>query len=264
MPDCVDPAAVEAALAPPVRGPVVWAASVTSTNDLVAARARAGAPEGLVIGADHQSAGRGRRGRVWEDRPGDAVLMSVLLRPPVAPAAAGLLPVVAAVGLAEGLAALGVPVRVSWPNDLLVPGGKAGGILCELSADATRVSWAVVGVGVNVAAAPGVATGRWAPASLAAALGGAAPARQDVAAAMLRGLGAWCARWYADGAAPVLDAFAGRDALAGRRVRLRGPDGETAGVAAGLSPDGGLRLRGDDGVVTVLGAGEVTGVTPAD
>src|SRR5436189_240411 len=83
------PARVAPPPPPALAGPVVWQAETGSTNDEAAARARAGAPEGLVVGADHQTAGRGRRGRTWVARPGDALLVSVLLRPPVAPVDAG-------------------------------------------------------------------------------------------------------------------------------------------------------------------------------
>ena len=117
-------------------------AEVGSTNREVAALARQGAPEGVVVVADHQTRGRGRRGRSWESPPGSSLLVSVLLRPAT--------PHVAA--MATGLAArqacaevAGAAASLKWPNDVLAGAGKLGGILAEVVGDAV-----VVGLGVNV------------------------------------------------------------------------------------------------------------------
>ena len=173
--DPVVPMLVSPRLRPPVAGPVLWSPETGSTNDDVIAQARAGAGEGLVIGADRQSAGRGRRGRAWLAAPGHALLVSVLLRPDVPPVDAGLLPIVVAVAAAE---ALGPAARIVWPNDILVGGRKMAGILCEMSADQERVAWAVAGIGVNVRSAPALEDARWE----AGALGdlGDPPARADL------------------------------------------------------------------------------------
>lgn len=260
--DVVDPEAVAARLTAPLAGPVHWAREVTSTNDLLAARARRGAPEGVVMGADHQTAGRGRRGRTWEDGAGEALLFSVLLRPPMAAADAGLLPIVAAVGAAEGLAAHGVPVGIAWPNDLLLGDRKLGGILCEIAADRDGVEWAVVGIGINVAGAPRLTAGRWTPAAVAEAPCGAVP-RGELLVSVLTALGTRVAAWYAGDHAGVLAGFAARDALAGRPVTVGTPAGEVTGVAAGLAADGALRVVLPDGTEHRLTGGEVTGVDGA-
>jgi BirA family transcriptional regulator, biotin operon repressor / biotin---[acetyl-CoA-carboxylase] ligase len=252
--DPVVPSAVAAALVPPLAGPVEWRHVTGSTNDDLVARARAGAPEGLVIGADHQTRGRGRRGRSWDALPGDALLLSVLLRPPVAPVEAGLLPIVVAVGVAE---ALGPRARLVWPNDVLVDDGKVAGILCEMSADQDRVAWAVAGIGVNVRAAPEVPGARWPPASLAGA--GDRRGRGALVADLLGALGRVYSGWIAEGPAPVLEAFAARDHLAGRGVSVVLPEGEVAAVAAGLDDLGRLRLRTAGGERAVA-AGEVVRV----
>ncbi len=162
--DPVVPALVAPRLSPPLAGPVTWHAETGSTNDDLTALARDGAPEGTVVGADRQSAGRGRRGRSWLAAGGHALLVSVLLRPGVAPVDAGLLPVVVAVGAAE---ALGPDARIVWPNDILIGGRKVAGILCEMSADQEHVAWAVAGIGVNVRSAPDLDDARWSPGALA-------------------------------------------------------------------------------------------------
>jgi BirA family transcriptional regulator, biotin operon repressor / biotin---[acetyl-CoA-carboxylase] ligase len=257
--DRIDPAAVDAALDGLLPGPVVWATEVGSTNDLVAMRAREGAPEGLVIGADFQTAGRGRRGRTWASEPGASLLFSLLLRPERVGAALGLLPIAVAVGVADGLARVGVESRLVWPNDVTVAGGKLGGILCETASRGGSVAWTVAGVGINVAASPQVDAPRWVPTSVAEAAGGTRR-RQDVLVAVLTGIAAAYAAWSRGDDASIVAAFAARDALAGRAVRVAVGDREVSGTADGITPDGKLRVREPGGAVTELGSGEVIGV----
>jgi len=259
MHDAIDTARVQQGLVPPVAGPVVWAVEAGSTNDLVAMRARAGAAEGLVIGADFQSAGRGRRGRTWTADAGAGLLFSVLLRPARAGRDVGVLPIAAAVGVAEGLATLGIPAELVWPNDLTADGKKLGGILCELASSGQELAWAVVGVGLNVRASPVLTDGRWEPTSVAAVAGGPVP-REAVLGAVLRGLGEWVGRWYRDGDAPVVAAFGRRDALVGRPVVVAVGDATLRGVADGLNANGALRVVAPDGAVAAVTSGEVTGV----
>jgi BirA family biotin operon repressor/biotin-[acetyl-CoA-carboxylase] ligase len=138
-------------------GDVTWVAEVGSTNDEVMVRARAGAVEGVVVVADRQIAGRGRRGRTWEAPAGSSLLVSVLLRPAAAHRA------VVACGLAAVdacWAAAGVDATLKWPNDLLVDGhGKLAGILAEAAEAAVGGDAdghggdgpaVVVGLGLNV------------------------------------------------------------------------------------------------------------------
>ena len=131
-------------------------ATLDSTNLEAARRALAGAPHGTVITARHQTAGRGRQGRQWEDS-GDALLFSLLLRPAESPSAAAQLSFAAAVAVGEALAnaAPGLAVSYKWPNDLLLSGRKACGILLESEADpAGGLAFLVVGIGINLRAAP--------------------------------------------------------------------------------------------------------------
>ncbi len=187
------------------------------------------------------------------------MLFSVLLRPSRAGRDVGLLPITAAVGVAEGLATLGVPIGLVWPNDLSVGGKKLGGILCELASAGQRLAWAVVGVGINVRRSPALDAGRWQPTSIAEVVGTAVP-REEVLAAVLCGLGEWFGRWYARGDAPVIEAFARWDVLAGRVVRVAVGAGTLNGVADGVNADGALRLLTAGGGVVTVTSGEVTGV----
>jgi len=253
--DPVVPLLVTPRLVAPLAGPVTWLAETGSTNDELIALARAGAPEGVVIGADRQSAGRGRRGRTWLAARGHALLVSVLLRPGVAPVDAGLLPLVVAVGVAE---ALGRESRIIWPNDILIDGRKVAGILCEMSADQERVAWAVAGVGVNVRSAPGLDDARWSPGALADR--GDPPLRADLLVDLLAHLGRRYAEWVTHGPAGTLAAFAARDALAGRRVTVSLAGEEVDGHCEGTDDLGRLRLRTAAGE-RLLGAGEVVRVS---
>ncbi len=241
-------------VAPLVTDPlfVAWAGGpeVTSTNDEAKRLARAGAPEGTVVLAAVQTGGRGRFGRTWES-PSGGVYLSCVLRPGLAPVAMGPLPVALAIGAAEGLASLGVPVGLKWPNDLVVDGRKLGGVLVEMAAEADRVEWVVVGCGVNVApvAACGVAWVREHVPDAAVAA---------VAAAIADGMAGAYARYRA-GALDVVAEFARLDTLAGQQIAVRDVSGAVVaeGIARGIVPDGRLVVQTAQGVVEVM-AGEVT------
>ncbi len=250
--DPIVPRLIQAQLMPPITGPIRWSPQTGSTNDDAVAQARAGAPEGLVIGTDFQTTGRGRRGRDWRAEPGDAVLCSVLLRPPVSSAEVGVLPIIAAMSVAE---ALGDGAGIIWPNDIVIDGRKVSGILCELSADESGVAWVVVGMGINVRGIPELADARWQPGALADA--GRQPSRGQVLVAVLRALSSRYAEWLADGPSAALAAFAQRDLLQGFGVAVQTGDRETSGTAGGLDDQGRLRVMTAGGEM-VAGAGEVT------
>ncbi len=253
--DPVVPAMVEEALTSPLAGPVHWVRSTGSTNDDVAARAREGAPEGLVIGADVQTSGRGRRGRAWVAGPNEALLFSVLLRPPVAAADVALLPIVVAVAVAE---ALHPESTIVWPNDVIVDHRKICGILCESAADESGLAWAVVGIGVNVRSAPPIADARWSAGSLVS-VGAPVTARTAVASRILSALGDRYRRWLDDGPDEILAEFSRRDALAGTGVVVQVGEREIRGTASGLDGMGRLRVVTATGE-EVLGSGEVVRV----
>ena len=193
--DPVVPLLVTPRLRAPLAGPLTWLPETGSTNEDLIALARDGAAEGTVIGADIQTAGRGRRGRSWMAARGHALLVSALLRPGIPPVDAGLLPIVAAVGAAD---ALGPDARIVWPNDILIDGRKVAGILCEMSADQEGVAWAVVGVGINVRSAPDLDDARWNPGALADIAD--PPTRADLLVRLLGCLGDRYREWAEDGA----------------------------------------------------------------
>src|SRR5262249_5814013 len=129
---------------------LVWLPRTGSTNDEALARARAGAPHGLVIVADEQTRGRGRLGRVWHSPPGDNLYLSVLLRRDRPPAWALPLPLIAGVAVSDTLEGFSCGTAIKWPNDVLIDGRKVAGILTESSTVGGRLEAIVVGIGVNV------------------------------------------------------------------------------------------------------------------
>ncbi len=131
-------------------GPLLAFTAVSSTQAVARRLAAAGAPEGTVVLADHQSAGRGRRGRPWLASPGTALLFSCVLRPALPPSRWPELTLAAARAVAEGVeATTGVRARVKWPNDVLVGNRKLAGVLAE--AVVGPASFVVLGIGMNVA-----------------------------------------------------------------------------------------------------------------
>ncbi len=221
-------------------------ATIDSTNDWLAAHTPPGGGALAVAVADYQSRGRGRRGRRWEIPPGHGLCLSVGRVLPVASERIPALTLVSGVAVAEALEALGVgPVALKWPNDLVLSDGKLGGILGEIVSHGSSGVYVVVGVGLNVTlpddfALPGGHTG-WGrgPASIAEVL--APPPRRDrLAAALVESLQAAFDRFESEGLAAFHSRWQARDWLRGREVIVGDGDGETTGVAAGISEDGSL------------------------
>ncbi len=234
---------------------VHWFEQVTSTNDVARTLAEQGAPEGTVVVARTQTEGRGRLGRRWVSPPG-GVWLSVVLRPIAAPYELPRL------GLAVGVAcsraverSCGVPVRLRWPNDLVVEGKKVGGVLVESGPEGR---WVMVGVGINVAVEPGqLPEGAASLVEFAkgpvdrAALLQALLAELELVYELFRG-GDW---------ATLLQWWRQRSTTLGRRVRVHVASGVYEGTAEDVDEDGALVVRLPDGSRKRVVAGEVGGTT---
>jgi BirA family biotin operon repressor/biotin-[acetyl-CoA-carboxylase] ligase len=230
---------------------------VGSTNDLAAAAAVDGGAPGLVVTADRQTAGRGRRGRTWEDQPaGRSLAVSALVAVP--PRGATLVPLAAGLAVAEAYRRAGGASELKWPNDVLLPVGtgepaKAAGILVE-----RRDGALVVGMGLNLdwrgVRRAGEQRG-WT--SLAEATA-ADVDRWTVLADLLRSLDERLRDVDTD-PTRLLGAYRERCRTLGRRVRVETPAGEVHGEAVDVGPDGALVLATDDGEVRVT-AGDVVHV----
>jgi BirA family biotin operon repressor/biotin-[acetyl-CoA-carboxylase] ligase len=212
-----------------------------STNDDARRLAGEGAPEGTLVWAERQSAGRGRRGRRWESPAGN-LYMSLLLRPRMPLAQAGQVGFLAALAIAETAAAL-LPNRAvacKWPNDVLIDGKKTAGLLLESEAGTNGTAeWLVLGLGVNVASHP---DGMEFPATSLAAQGCEADVPVVLSGVTARFAG-WYRRWQAEGFAPVREAWLARAAGVGGPVRVRFETRTEDGVFAGLDGEGALLLH---------------------
>lgn len=238
-------------------GPLVHRRRVPSTQDEVKDRAARGVPEGLIVVADRQAAGRGRRGRVWSS-PAGGLWYSLLLRPSTPPHRAPSLALVAALDWAETLRRRGVPAGVKWPNDVWADGKKIAGILTEMALEPDRVLWMVLGVGINVnnraPTLPETAT-----ASVRDWTGPVS--RGDLLSDWLGRFARSYARHDRAGFAPFQRAYNARSVLNGRWVTGVGPDGPVRGRALGVDADGRLRLAVGRRTVSVLG-GDVSLLRP--
>ncbi|MCR1782785.1 biotin--[acetyl-CoA-carboxylase] ligase [Nocardioides carbamazepini] len=233
-------------------------AETPSTNEVAAQRARAGAHEGLVVVADHQSSGRGRLDRTWQTPPGTAVTFSLLLRPTVPPTSWPWLPLLVGHNVAKAITALGYDAAVKWPNDVLLDGDrKVAGILVERVETPTGPA-AIVGVGINVAM-----TADELPVPTATSLavaGSEVPDRTSVllgvVAAVREGYDVWQAGGE-QGTARLATSYRAQCATLGRDVRVELPGaGELLGRATDIDDDGRLVVETAAGTERV-GAGDV-------
>jgi BirA family transcriptional regulator, biotin operon repressor / biotin---[acetyl-CoA-carboxylase] ligase len=253
-PDLVTPAELAAAALPALcAGRVEYRPSVGSTNELAKELARRGAPEGTLVIADQQTAGKGRLGRSWTSAPGAGIWMSLLLRPAVAPHAAPRLTLLSAVAVAEGVSeAVGLQAQIKWPNDLQLEGRKFCGILTEMEAELERVAFVVCGIGINVNHVPE----EFRPGATCLREAAGKPVRRAaVAAAVLRAFEGWHGQPFD----AVLQRCRERSATLGRQVTAVPAAGGAllTGRAHDLDADGALLIESGGRLHRVV-AGEVS------
>lgn len=228
-----------------------------STNAEVAQRARDGAPDGLVVVTEHQTAGRGRLDRTWETPARSAITFSMLLRPTVPAAQWPWLPLLTGYAVNKALTSLGYDAGVKWPNDVLIGGAKVAGILVE-RIETPGGPAAVVGVGIN--AGMGTEELPVATATSLALAGGGEPDRTEVLVAVLAGLREAYDSWQAggeQGPSRLSVSYARACLTVGRDVRVDLPSGEVlTGRATGIDETGRLVVEGPGGP-TAVGAGDV-------
>jgi BirA family transcriptional regulator, biotin operon repressor / biotin---[acetyl-CoA-carboxylase] ligase len=229
--------------------PYLWQESCASTQDVL--RSEPSPPEGTVAVTEHQTAGRGREGRPWEDVAGKALLFSLLLRPP-AGTPTQQLALVTGLAVAEAVEESRDAAGIKWPNDVLLAGRKVAGVLLEASAGVV-----VCGVGINVSQGEReLPAGTTVPAGSLLGVTGTAPDRAELLAALLEILEHRHDTWCRSGLAPLLDELEARNALRGQRVEI----GDEVGTAGRIAADGRLSLVRDDGSTALVGSGEVLGV----
>ena len=244
---------------------VIRLGTVGSTMDEAARLAGDGEPEGTVVLAEEQTAGRGRAGRRWQAPAGSAVLCSVLLRPRVAPARLAVLPLIAGVAVAEAVEAVsGLPCRLKWPNDVWLAdrdgdaiGRKVAGLLVTARTGPVGLDHAVVGIGINVNAVPDdLPPG----ATSLGAEAGRPFDRDHVLNRLLERLDAGYRAFVAASGAPDLAGWRSRAAFLGEPVVVAVDGRNRSGVMLGVADDGALLLeRADRSVERVLAGDLVRG-----
>jgi len=225
-----------------------------STNDDARTLALEGAPEGTVVLAERQTAGRGRLGREWASPPG-GVYASIVLRPKVETPEAIVLPLVVGLGVARGLDSLGARTLLKWPNDLLAEDGrKVAGVLLEGLSEGWLISWIIAGIGVNVRSTTGPEGS-----TSVDELSGRTASLAVVAAAVLDGVAQSYRSWQTHGFSPLREEYESRSYLAGRPVRVSDAAGRimAEGTACGIDAQGRLLVETATGTVPIA-AGDVT------
>jgi BirA family transcriptional regulator, biotin operon repressor / biotin---[acetyl-CoA-carboxylase] ligase len=258
LPDILGPLASGTIFAPRIRHYF----RIGSTNSAAMEAAAAGEAEGSVFLAEEQTAGRGRGSNTWESAPSDGIYGSVVLRPQLAPSDALLLSLIAGIAVAEAVeATTGLHPDLRWPNDVLLEERKFCGILTEMHAEATRVRYVVVGIGINVNQPSFSAELEPIATSLRIAAGHEW-SRVQVCAALLKSLDAWYRKLSANAAdarTAIFQSFEGRSSYVRSRLVHVDEGAGYDGVTEGLDERGFLLVRTDGGLRTVL-SGQVRAV----
>src|ERR1700693_5850491 len=230
-----------------------------STNRVALELGHAGEPEGAVVLAEEQTAGRGRAGHTWHSERATGIYATLLLRPHLAPVQAPLLTMMAGLSAHAAIQAqTGLNVDLKWPNDLLIRGKKVGGILTEMHAEPSQIRFVIVGIGLNVNQErfPG---GLSNAATSLRVESGKAQSRMELLVRLLREFEADYGKFLRDGVASVVARFESASSYAkGKRVRVSNGVESYTGTTAGLGPEGLLQVEREDGRVLAVVSGDVT------
>ena len=238
---------------------VICLEQVDSTNQYAKKIAEEGAPEGTLVIADEQTAGKGRSGRVWKSPPGSSVYMTLLLRPNMELERISMVTLVMGMAVAEAVRELtSLPAGIKWPNDVVVGGKKICGILTEMSAELARINYIVIGTGINVnmkqfpeeltdtATSLFLETGREYP-------------RAELIACVMKHFEAFYEKFQKSGDMSLLrDRY--NELLVSREkgVKVLDPKGNWCGTASGIDSSGRLLVRDEKGDLREVYAGEVS------
>jgi BirA family biotin operon repressor/biotin-[acetyl-CoA-carboxylase] ligase len=234
---------------------------VGSTNEVAHELARNGAPHGTIVIADSQTRGKGRLERRWISPPGVNLYISFVLRPHMPIVDVPFITFTAAIALSEAISSFGVDSSIKWPNDVLVGGKKVAGILTEAEPDNDKVSFVVLGAGVNInmtremlAAELGdVAAG----ATSLLAESGSSIDRSHFAVVFINQMERWYGEFVNLGKDHIIREWTRRCGMIGRRVEIRCDDKVLKGTAQGINPSGYLLVKTEDGSTEKVVAGDI-------
>lgn len=233
--------------------------TLDSTNNRAKYLAEWGAPEGTLVTAESQTAGKGRRGRFWVSPPGTGIWFSLILRPEILPAYAPMLTLAAALSVAEAIENVcGLPAKIKWPNDIVLSGRKVCGILTEMSAEQDQVHYVVVGIGINANMTEFPEEIRETATSLYLESGKAVRRSRVVAEVM-----ACMERWYKKfletcDLTGLKEAYTARLANQNQQVLVLDSRQEYQGLCLGIDDQGLLLVKKEDGKIEKVMSGEVS------
>lgn len=259
VPDLLTPDMLKARLKGSLFGKHIYHFLKTdSTNRVAMELGNAAEPEGTVVLAEEQTAGRGRAGRAWHSERGTGIYVTLLLRPRISPVQAPLLTMMAGLSARAAIQSqTGLTVDLKWPNDLILGGKKLGGILTEMVAEPSQVRFVIVGIGIN-------ANQEKFPAELATTATSLrvqtarAQSRMELLVKLLREFETDYNRFLSEGSASVTQRFEAVSSYAkGKRVSVSNGAETYAGVTAGLSREGLLQVERESGDIVTVIAGDV-------
>ena len=242
--------------------PLKHLVATASTQTVALKWAASGAPEGAVVAADHQTAGRGRWGRPWHSAPGALIQFSVVLRPRLEASRLGLLSIATGVGCCEAMRACGLEASLKWPNDVNVSGRKLAGMLIETQSAGPRIAAAVAGIGINYRWLPedmpeDISESATSMAAECSARGLPLPGREEVLASVLRSLEDAYDTLSENPDGLVAEASE-RSEVLGREVLVWTPGEDSySGTARRILADGALEITTSSGPIR-LEMGEIT------
>jgi len=230
-----------------------------STNRVALELGHTGEPEGAVILAEEQTAGKGRAGRTWQSDRAAGIYVTLLLRPRLAPVQAPLLTMMAGLSARAAIeGTTGLAADLKWPNDLMIGGKKVGGILTEMHAEPSQVRFVIVGIGLNVNQEK-FAEDLGATASSLRIETGKQVSRLELLVRLLREFESDYNRFSREGTASVTQRFEAVSSYArGKRVRVTNGLESFSGTTAGLGQEGLLQVKRDDGELVTVISGDVT------
>lgn len=231
---------------------------IDSTNAEAKRLAEQGAADGTLVTANYQSAGKGRRGRVWENPVGSTISMSVLLRPDIEPIKASMLTLVMALSVSKAIENVsGLETQIKWPNDIIIHKKKVCGILTEMSAEMDDIHYVIIGCGINTGTMKVSPEVRDKATSLL--LEGKKVKRAALVAEVLSCFEQEYERFLRAGnLAPLLEEYNSRLVNIGKEVKILGSLQEYQAMSEGINESGELIVIKEDGTKEAIFAGEVS------
>jgi len=235
---------------------VIFFDAVPSTNDLAFNLAIEGSAEGTVVVAETQTKGKGRLGRSWSSPKHKGIYLSLILRPKISPAQSPVITLMVSSSICKAIQEVcGIEARIKWPNDILLQNKKLGGILTEINAEADRVHFLIIGIGLNVnndknSLLPGAVSLKEAQ--------GCHFSRLNLAQEVLRKIEEDYFVFQKQGSLAIIESWREYNSTLGKRVRVSSDSGQLEGIAVDIENDGGLLIRDDLGLTRKVMAGDVT------